>query len=67
MARSNFIAFKASAKERQILETIAAQEERTVSEMLRELIREGAAKRGLFAIGNIQLMSRYEVKHEEKG
>lgn len=62
MARSNVITFKASAKERTILEAIAAKEDRTVSEMLRELIREGAAKRGLYQVGGIQLMSRYEVK-----
>lgn len=62
MGRSNFIGFKVNAKERQILETIAAKEDRTVSDMLRLLIREGAANRGLCQVGSVQLMSRFEVK-----
>lgn len=62
MSRSNVITFKASSKERAILETIAAKEDRTVSEMLRELIREGAANRGVFSIGGVKLFSKFELK-----
>ena len=62
MTRSGVITFKASDKERAILSAIAAKEDRTISEMLRELVREGAINRGLTTVGNIQLMSKYEAK-----
>lgn len=70
MGRSNFIGFKVNAKERQILETIAAREDRTVSDMLRLLIREGAVNRGVFTTGSTKLFSKYEViggSHDNEG
>ncbi|GEM_PF-3376411 len=60
--REGHINFRVSEKERKLLEIMAERENRDKSEMLRELIREGAARRGLFEVGLVQLMSRYEVK-----
>jgi len=61
MTRGKLIAFRATEKERQTLEVLAARENRSLSEMLRECLREAAIKRGLYAVGLVQLISKYEV------
>jgi hypothetical protein len=48
--RSGLLHFKASAIERLAVERMCQAEGRKLSEMLRELVREGAAKRGLWLV-----------------
>ena len=45
--RTIFTTFRVSENERLLLEMIAGQERRTISEMMRELIREGARARNI--------------------
>lgn len=64
--RSLHIAFRVYPKERLLLEIMAGRENRGKSEMIRELIREGAARRGLYQVGLVQILSKYEVPIERE-
>lgn len=64
--RSLHIAFRVYPKERMLLEIMASRENRGKSEMIRELIREGAARRGLYQVGLVQILSKYEVPIERE-
>lgn len=55
--RENLIHFRATNGERRVLEIMADQEGRNLSEMLRELVREGAKSRGLYAVGLIDSLA----------
>lgn len=51
MNRDVLVAVRLNSKERRALELMAAREERGLSEMLREVIREAAERRGIHTIG----------------
>jgi len=48
--REQFVRFRVSAAERQALDLMLQQEERRVSEFIRDLVRAEAAKRGLWPV-----------------
>lgn len=53
--REQFVRFRVSAAERQALDLMLQQEERRVSEFIRDLVRAEAAKRGLWPVpANVQ-------------
>lgn len=60
--KGKLIAFRLTNNEQLLLNLMAAEEGRNISEQLRELIREGAGKRGLPAAGLIST-----VKGDAKG
>lgn len=64
--KDSHIAFRVGEKERKLLEIMADRENRDKSDMLRTLIREGAAHRGLFEVGFVQFISKYEVKNDKE-
>ena len=59
--REKRISFRVTANERAALEMLAARENRDLSEMCRELVREGAARRGLPVMGLVRIMGFAEV------
>lgn len=58
------VSVRLTEKEGMLLNAIADADNRDMSEMLRELIREGAVRRGIFEVNGIRLLSKYEVKRE---
>jgi hypothetical protein len=48
-------------KERRLLDIMCQRENLGISEMLRACIRESAAKRGLYSVGLVEIISKYEV------
>lgn len=63
--KTKLIGFKATPKERAILDVLCQRENRTISEMLRECVREAAASRGLYSVGMVELMSKFEIPKKE--
>jgi hypothetical protein len=49
--RRDFIHFRVTPQEKKVLEYLSIIENRNPSEMMRELLREGAEKRGVAPIG----------------
>ncbi len=47
-------------KERRLLDIMCQRENLGISEMLRACIRESAAKRGLYSVGLVEIISKYE-------
>lgn len=54
--------FRATKDERRALEIMALREGRSISAMLRELIREGAERRGLAAVGLVDLLGEKMIE-----
>lgn len=58
------ISVRLSEKENEALRVISKREALDISETLRLLIREGIAKRGIWAVGMITLQSKYEETND---
>lgn len=52
MNRTEHLHFKVNNIEREAVETMCRAEGRKLSELLRELVREGATRRGLWPVGD---------------
>lgn len=63
--RKLFMTIRISPKERKVIELLSVQEDRNLSELLRELIREGAERRGIQAVGLVDLQST-EGRQDDK-
>lgn len=63
--RKLFMTIRISPKERKVIELLSVREDRNSSEMLRELIREGAERRGIQAVGLVDLQST-EGRQDDK-
>ena len=61
LVRGQYIHFRLSSEEKLILERMANYERRGISELMRELVREGAQKRGFEFISQEK-----EEKYENK-
>ncbi len=60
--REQFVRFRVSAAERQALDLMLQQEERRVSEFIRDLVRAEAAKRGLWPVpANVQAQTQAQT------
>ena len=58
------ISVRLSEKENEAMRVISKREALDISETLRLLIREGIAKRGIWAVGMITLQSKYEETND---
>jgi replicative DNA helicase len=65
MTRNKRLDIKLSLEERRALEILAAREGQGISELARTLIREAIEKRGVQAIGLINLLYPDEVENEQ--
>jgi len=54
------IGVRITQKERRLLDIMCQRENLGISEMLRACIRESAAKRGLYSVGLVEIISKYE-------
>jgi hypothetical protein len=63
--RTKFLHFRVSPFEKQSLEILADIEQRSASEMMRELIREGLLIRGLDLVSLEKLSNRLQTSQSE--
>jgi len=61
--KSHLVGARLSDKEYKVFQVIMTRDNLTPSEAIRSLIREGAAKRGIYAVGMVEILSKYEVKN----
>lgn len=59
--KDNVVSARLSGKEAEVFRLLMARENLTSSEAIRAFIREAAAKRGIYAVGMVKLLSRFEV------
>jgi len=56
--RDDFVRFRVSPAERQALDLMLEQEERKVSEFMRDLVRAEAARRGFWPVPRVQTQAQ---------
>jgi hypothetical protein len=59
--KSKLLNFRVSEKELETLEIMAMREDRSLSEMMREALREAAHKRGIYAIALVSSLGKTEA------
>lgn len=64
--RGTVLNFRVRPKERQLIKVMCLREQMNFSELMRELIREGAERRGLAAIGLIDVLDEWRKAGENE-
>jgi len=63
-ARQDYFHLRISPQERKIIETLAVREGRSLSDLVREAIREYALKRSVYSVGLFDLLFKYDENVE---